>query len=204
MPVIEKRRVEYDYYQEHQGRKVKAKGDRLLAHAPSRIKGFEKIFRNAQRHLLPGSMVCLGARTGCEVRAARSLGWSAIGIDLHPARKDDAAVLRMDWHNMQFPDNSFDNAYTNSIDHCFDLGALCAEVRRVLRPGGVWLVQAASWQRLDGKEDPEKYMRQSSNYLFWGSPEELAEAICKFGFMLGRMWNFKKWNSFTVVSTKER
>jgi SAM-dependent methyltransferase len=42
-----------------------------------------------------------------------------------------------------FPTGSFDAVYTNALDHVFDLPLILAEVRRVLKPGGLFIVDLA-------------------------------------------------------------
>ena len=86
------------------------------------------------------SILCLGARLGGEVRAFKSLGALAIGIDIEPGARNQH-VLFGDFHQIAFPDSSFDYAFTNVIDHVFDLPLFSSEVGRVLKPGGVFLVE---------------------------------------------------------------
>ena len=50
-------------------------------------------------------MICLGARLGGEVRAFKTLGAIAIGIDLNPG-KDSMDVLAGDYYNIGLPNNS--------------------------------------------------------------------------------------------------
>lgn len=87
------------------------------------------------------SVLCLAARLGTEVKAFTDLGCFAVGIDLNPG-PDNHYVLHGDFHHLQFADSSADAVFTNSLDHCFDIGAVVREVRRVLKPTGVFVVEA--------------------------------------------------------------
>jgi SAM-dependent methyltransferase len=83
-------------------------------------------------------VLCLGARLGTEVRALHELGYFAVGIDLNPG-PNNPYVLPGDFHRIVFADDSIDAVYTNALDHVFSLDRVVGEIRRVLRPGGVFL-----------------------------------------------------------------
>ncbi len=63
-----------------------------------------------------------------------------MGIDLEPGPKN-SHVLYGDFHHIPFPDQSFDFAFTNAIDHVFDLERFLDEVNRVLLPNGVLYIE---------------------------------------------------------------
>jgi SAM-dependent methyltransferase len=81
------------------------------------------------------SVLCLGARLGGEVRAFKSLGALAIGVDLEPG-KDNMDVVVGDFENLAFPDATFSFAYSNVLDHLHNLHTFAAEACRVIKPGG--------------------------------------------------------------------
>ena len=129
----------YEAYLEHQ----KAK---LEIHS---FGDYDSEFRKTLRDRLglldlrwPGSTVlCLGARIGTEVKAFLDLGCFAIGIDLNPG-KENRYVVHGDFHDLQFAPGSVDVVYTNSLDHVFDITRLAGEVRKVLKPGGTFILEA--------------------------------------------------------------
>ncbi len=87
------------------------------------------------------SVLCLGARQGTEVKAFLDLGCFAVGIDLCPG-KENKFVLYGDFHDLQFPAESADVIFTNSLDHLFDAKKMLGEVARVLKPDGVLIIEA--------------------------------------------------------------
>lgn len=198
--VVEKRNVitdiDYDEYVRRQGRKVHnpEKLRTLLSKIPGRIQRFETIFRKVSGDLIPGRVLCLGARTGCEIKGARNAGFHrSQGIDLHPINK---IVIKGDWHDIPFPDGSFENVYSNSIDHCFDVGKLAHEIHRVLRPCGVFYFQILVKQMLANFDTPDakqKNVRKSSNFLFWEDGPDMTREFEKYGFRLIRDWQDHKW-----------
>merc|ERR1712157_41357 len=56
------------------------------------------------------SVLCIGARAGGEVRAFRSMGAFAVGIDLYPASGTNL-VLPGNAHSLQFADSCVDVIY---------------------------------------------------------------------------------------------
>jgi SAM-dependent methyltransferase len=93
------------------------------------------------------SVLCLGARLGSEVEAFIQLGHFAIGIDLHPGLSN-SYVVTGDFHALQFADSSINGVYTNCLDHAYDLDKILAEVRRVLKSNGLFILDA-----FDGYEE---------------------------------------------------
>jgi len=179
--------TDYQQYVYLQGGKARARADFLLAHLPKRTQYFEKVFRHAALDLKPGSVLCLGARTGAESLGAVAAGFDgSVGIDLHPV---GPSVLQGDWHDLQFADGQFANVYTNSLDHCLYLDKLCAEVKRVLVPDGRFYLMAtnrttteAAW--LTGHKNEG---------LYWETSDQLVEAICGYGFSVKHAWRDGKW-----------
>ncbi len=163
----------YDDYVRHQSAKVALKGD---------LADYDLRFRTALRERLsadpdvgPGaSALCLAARIGSEVKAFHDVGCFAVGIDLNPA-DGDRYVLRGDFHELQFPDGSVDAVFSNSLDHSLDLGRVLAEVRRVLKPGGLLLLEAMRGSA-EGKD------AGAFESLHWGTVDDLSDAVREAGF----------------------
>ncbi len=107
---------------------------------------------------------CLGARTGEEALALRSLGFkNALGTDLVPFMKH---VIEDDIHDMQFEDNSVGLFYTNIFDHSIDPSKFIDEAVRCLRPGGRMFLQ------LQLGNDLDKY-----GVLFIEKPEDFHQLV---------------------------
>lgn len=123
-------------------------------------------------------VICLGARLGAEVHAFHDCGCFAVGVDLNPGT-GNPVVLPGDFHHLVFPDASCNIVYTNSLDHCFELSRLCEEVRRVLMPDGIFLVEADPGGEDEGGLKPDTWAS-----LAWNSIDELAAALTRYGFHL--------------------
>ena len=201
--IVEKRGIDYNAYVEKQGAKSRnpRKRRQLLSGVTARRRKFQRIFEKAKIDLTPGKILCLGARTGCEVIGARNAGFKdSMGIELHPIGD---IVIKGDWHNIPFPDESFENTFSNSIDHCYDIAKLVKEIHRVLKPKGRVYLMLSGKQMLKAKKNRELYMKQSQNFLFWEDGFDLVVEFEKYGFKFLKHWMYgSTWNSFLLK--KER
>lgn len=106
------------------------------------------------------NVLCLAARIGTEVKSFLDLGFFAIGLDLNPG-KENKFVVHGDFHDIQFPTNSVDVAFTNSLDHVYYFDKIVSEIKRVLKPKGFLILEiesggtpsgayeSASWENVD-------------------------------------------------------
>jgi len=197
--IIEKRNMSYEDYVVKQGAKSRNKEmrERLINSRSGRIKRFQRIFERVKKQLNPGKILCLGARTGCEIIGARNAGFKGSeGIDLHPIGD---ITTKGDWHNIPFGDGSFENVFTNSIDHCFDVTKLAKEIYRVLKKDGKLYLMLSGKQMLGTKDNRELYMAQSQNFLFWEDGFDLVAKFEEHGFkLLDHHVRRKNWNMFLL------
>jgi SAM-dependent methyltransferase len=136
--VSRRRYRSYDAYLRHQKAKLRER--------PETVERFDREIaavlpqRIADLELDRCRVVCVAARRGGEVRAFRSLGAFAWGIDIAPG-SENPYVTFGDMHNLGgFPANCADIVYTNSLDHSFDLARVVKSILRILNPGGLLIV----------------------------------------------------------------
>lgn len=186
----------YDAYVYEQGGKARGRRQHLLAHLAKNTSVFARAFRKAATHLKTGSILCLGARTGAESVGAVQAGFAgSVGIDLHPV---GPTVLQGDWHDLQFPDGSFANVYSNSLDHCLSLDNLTAEVKRVLMARGRFYVMATN---RDGATVDAWMNKGGNEALYWQTSDELRDAIGACGFTVITSWRTGKWGHYVFGVT---
>lgn len=196
------RRVYPDYatYVAHQKTKlsalrlnsVEAHDRRFHATLGARLKGMPLELRGR-------SVLCLAARQGGEVRAFIDQGAFAVGIDLNPGRKNRYVVVG-DFHDLQFADGSVDYVYTNSLDHAYEPDRIIAEVRRVLKPDGRFIVEAIASEEGGAPAGPYEAM-------VWSGPDDLLNYIVERGFRLERREGIEQpWpgEQLTLVSAGAR
>jgi SAM-dependent methyltransferase len=172
--ISQRRYDSYETYSDHQRSKL----DDLLATTDfSRNAKSTRLFRQRfelATELRPGSSVlCLAARIGSEVEAFISLGHFAIGIDLNPGPKNPYVVVG-DFHALVFADRSVDCVYTNSLDHAFDLEKVAREVSRVLKPGGIFMLDAVYGYQ-------EGYTVGNHDAVHWATVESFAQRMAEWG-----------------------
>lgn len=125
----------------------------------------------------PGaSVLCLAARLGSEVKAFRALGCFAVGIDLNPGAANPLVVVG-DFHALQFADHCVDVVFTNSLDHSYDIERVLGEVRRVLKPEGLFVVEAAMGER-------EGIAPSTWEAFSWETVDDLIARLSQCGFEL--------------------
>ncbi len=167
----------YQDYIEHQAAKLKFKNI-----CPVDLPDYDKKYRQVLRDRIRNSnlikegqsVLCLGARLGTEVKAFLDHGCFAVGIDLNPG-KSNFYVLRGDFHNLQFADRSLDVVFSNSVDHVFDPEKFVKEVTRVLKPGGLLVIEVGR-----GREEGGSSGFYES--LHWSTIDELVRYFQNRGF----------------------
>jgi len=177
-PVFQKRQyADYTSYVRHQRFKFDVQ-------RPSKNTKYHAKYRDVLRERLKGhgidfsgkKVLCLAARTGAEVLSFMDLGAFAVGIDLNPG-KQNRYVLTGDFHDIQFADTSADVIFTNAMDHSLDPEKLVSEIRRVLAPGGLFILEA-----VDGRDKrPDVGFYES---FWWQSVDDLVTLFEKAGFKL--------------------
>lgn len=136
-----------------------------------RTKKFVRRFRDIKLPL-GSKIICLGARLGDEVDAWTILGYQAIGIDIAP--HDHPRVYKGDFHDIKYPDGTFNCVYSNSLDHSNDIDKFISESLRILKPDGLLILDIMLNQdgmfevvHLDGVDDLRKIVEQY-NVTFLG------------------------------------
>jgi SAM-dependent methyltransferase len=110
----------------------------LNEHWEVRVTGFKNIFKRNEMYTKgKQKALCLGSRTGQEVKALLDMGITAIGIDLVPF---PPYTVEGDIHDLKFDNDEFDLIFTNIFDHSLFPGKFCSEMERVCKPGGAIII----------------------------------------------------------------
>ncbi len=163
----------YDEYLSHQASKLDGIIDRLRETEDEDFAEFLRRFEGCEALSEARSVLCLGARLGTEVKALHALGHFAIGIDLNPGQ-GNVYVLAGDFQHIVFPDGSVDAIYTNALDHAFDLEGIVGEIRRLLRPNGLFVADV-----LLGYE--EGFIAGEFEATHWANSQSFIEKIRDIG-----------------------
>lgn len=130
------------------------------------------------------NVLCLGARQGTEVKAFLDLGCFAVGIDLCPG-KDNKYVLHGDFHDLQFASESADIIFTNSFDHVFNADKMIGEIKRVLKPDGLLIIEAIHGEAQSTA--PDHYAS-----FWWQCVDDLVALLAKHDFKPGQRTSFSQ------------
>ena len=163
----------YDEYVSHQASKLDGVIDRLRETEEEDYAEFLRRFEACEPLSEARSVLCLGARIGTEVKALHALGHFAVGIDLNPGQ-GNSYVLPGDFQHIVFPDESVDAIYTNAMDHVFDLAGIVGEIRRLLRPNGLFVADV-----LLGYE--EGFIAGEFEATHWANSQSFIERIRDIG-----------------------
>ncbi|KAK7307368.1 hypothetical protein VNO77_40369 [Canavalia gladiata] len=118
----------------------------------------KKLLHNTSKAL------CIGARVGQEVEALRRIGVvDSVGIDLVPY---PPLVMKGDFHNQPFDNNTFDFEFSNVFDHALYPERFVAEIERTLKPNGVCVLHVALSRRADKYSANDLYSVQPLVELF--------------------------------------
>lgn len=128
---------EYEDYIKHQSSKTLDPVRRkkwLTEEWDLKVEGFNEVFSSIHKFVpRQGRVLCIGARTGQEVKSLRDLGFNAIGVDIVP---HEDLVIKGDMHNLPFEDEFFDFIFSNVFDHALYPEKKISEIERVLKTGG--------------------------------------------------------------------
>ena len=139
-----RKHASYEEYVKHQASKTSDPRRRekwLNEEWDLKLQGFARVFSSPYLRKLQGlgqRALCIGARTGQEVLALRNLGLDAIGIDIVP---HGDLVIKGDMHELDFEDNYFDFVFSNVFDHSLYPNKKILEIERVLKVGGLAMLQ---------------------------------------------------------------
>jgi SAM-dependent methyltransferase len=204
---------EYDSYKEyikHQSSKLKKmlKIDNKcvsLKNFDKRASRFKEVFKTYLPYMHKANKVlCLGARNGAEVKAFLDLDFKdSIGIDINPG-ENNKYVIKGDFNNIPFDENSFSNIYSNCIDHILDINIYSEEIYRVLKPEGVLILDIYHLLDFEKLKRKKEVLNKKSFETFCCSDfKDIKNGFKKFKVI--NKWNLKgKPVLIVIFETKKR
>ena len=188
----------YEAYLEDQVSKLRSREDYVRKKSERKYRDFLVDFARFEG-FVSGSILCLGARFGDEVRAFRKLGYKCVGIDLWGDESD--LVIKGDWNDLPWS-NEFDVIYTNSIDHAYSLETVVEQVKKALKLNGKMIialdqnhVHATNDRRIKAKlNNPARY-----EAVLWNDDKDILEKFT--GFELKETWTDIRWHTYLLERT---
>jgi len=148
-------------------------GGEAFANSEKAVQRFRRRFELIDQLPPHGSILCLGARRGEEVKAFIELGHFAVGIDLNPGSAPELVVVG-DFHSLNFANESIDCVYMNCLDHAWDLDKILSEVRRALKVGGLFVADI-----VHGYE--EGFAVGNHDTMHWAKARDFSDHIAELG-----------------------
>lgn len=172
----------YEYYLHWQQVKTSKPSLRneLLKEFDKKTSIFEALFSDLKKHSTQENkkVLCLGARMGEEVQAFLNLGYDAIGIDLV---ENLPLVIKGDFNNLPYEDNSVDIVYTNAIDHCWQIDNFTDSIQRVVKSNGLIVLHLCVGR---SKEFESYHIDSAEEVTNLFTKSEIIESNDKFGINL--------------------
>jgi SAM-dependent methyltransferase len=142
--------------------------------------------RELRRFPRPGRALDIGAAGGGNCRVLQARGWSAVAADFSEeatriARERGLEAVQADARDLPFPDGDFDLVVAlDVLEHIEEDDLAAAEIRRVLRPGGMAFVAVpcdmALWSAHDvALGHVRRYTRESLRTVLEGSGLRVAD-----------------------------
>lgn len=137
----------------------------------------------------PGKLLDIGAAAGYFVKAASDAGWKAEGIEPgrwiseYAQKKLGVRVRPGTIHDYRLPSNSFDVVtYWDVLEHVPDPSADLAKSAKVLKRGGLLIVNYPDFASLPAQIFGRKWWFILSIHLFYFTPETITKMLAKHGF----------------------
>jgi len=154
-----------------------------------------------------GTALDLGAGRGISSYALAREGWRVSALEPDPSNVVGAGAIRalaqdakldiqveQNWgESLPFPDATFDLVHGRQVlHHARDLGQLCREAARVLKPGGIFI--ATREHVISRMEDLPEFLASHPLHKMYGGEhayllDEYLEAISSSGLVLSKVLN---------------
>ncbi|MCC7492246.1 MAG: class I SAM-dependent methyltransferase [Fimbriimonadaceae bacterium] len=139
----------------------------------------------------PGSFLDVGCSYGTMLKAGAERGWSTHGVDIAPAMIDYAKTVGQDVRlgsltKIPYDDDTFDVIHARHVlEHDIQTYAALAELRRVMKPGGILVVEVPDGDCARTRRNPAAEVPNWSYlHMVTFTPTTLA------GFMARSGWQY--------------
>ena len=183
-------RPPYEYYEEDYHNMYEKRRNKKIVTGMTRLGALTNYLSVKNPKVLD-----IGCSIGASVEAGKRLGWDSYGVDVSQTAVDFCVskgldCLKIDEHRLPFEDNSFDVLTSwHVIEHVDDVNVTLAEWFRVLRPGGILVLETPDSQCL-------KARRLGSDYQTFWPFDHL------YTFTRSNMCSFLERAGFSVLPSK--
>jgi 2-polyprenyl-3-methyl-5-hydroxy-6-metoxy-1,4-benzoquinol methylase len=161
---------------------------RKLRTASIRLNRIAACLDSASPEASPPRLLDVGCSLGFTVEAAAGRGWNAQGVDISQEAVDFCRRRQLDCRltdslELPFEDGSFDVLTAwHVIEHVADVSRTLAEWRRVLRPGGLMILETPNSSSLKVKLLGVRYRRfWAKEHVYTFRPSNLIPFVTRAG-----------------------
>jgi SAM-dependent methyltransferase len=136
-----------------------------------------------------GKLLDFGCGWGHYLNAAQKVGWDAIGIEVDPAkvafaRRHGLNAVEGELIDHTFPDETFDAVIAQQVfEHLYDPVSYVKEIKRILKPGGVFFCSVPNYGSLTARiEGPKWDMVSPVGHVRYFTGSRLARFLSDHGF----------------------
>jgi len=146
--------------------------------------------QNIQPYRRNNRLLDVGCAIGVFLAAAQQAGWQGYGLDpsgpLSAYGRDQygLTIHESELHTLAFPKNHFDVVTLwNVIEHLLDPSAVLREVYRVLRPGGLLVLQMPNWDNVARDFLGVDWDMFVTDHFYYFSPSTTQRLLQQGGFV---------------------
>ncbi|TGL99684.1 class I SAM-dependent methyltransferase [Leptospira jelokensis] len=144
--------------------------------------------QNIKRYVASGHFLDIGSSFGGFLEVAKEEGFSIQGVEISEyaasyANENKIPTYNGNLYDANFPAESFDViTLVEVIEHIENPNRFFKELTRILKPGGLLLLQTANFEGWQAKEEGSGYHYYMPGHVFYYSDELLKKILTGHGF----------------------
>jgi len=173
-----------------------------LEEEAGRRKTSRRVLKRIEKLVPKGKLLDLGSAAGFFLDEAKSRGWEAKGIEFSSWSKNYAeehfglTIYDRPLEKLNWPKESFDAVtMLDVIEHVTEPRKLLSEVKKILKPKGVFVITTPNIDSLAAKLTKEKWYAILPGHLFYLSSKTLEAILLEIGFRVVEKKNHTRYFS---------
>lgn len=162
-----------------------------LEEEAGRRKASRKILERIEQLTTKGKILDVGSSAGFFLAEATNRGWEAAGIEFSKWSKEHAektfglSIYNQPLEKLNWKPESFDAiTMLDVIEHLTDPRKVLAEVKKILKPNGVFVLTTPNIESTAAKLTKEKWYAILPGHLFYFSTKTLEKILSETGFQV--------------------
>ncbi len=149
---------------------------------------WEARIKTIQKYIKTGNFLDVGSSFGGFLRTAKDKGFDVQGVEISEyaskyAIESGIPTFQGSLTEAKFADNSFEViTLVEVIEHLENPKEIFSELHRILKPGGLLLLQTANFEGWQAKEEMAAYHYYMPGHVFYYSNSVLKKILTLFGF----------------------